>query len=740
MPRHLCVLSFCAAIVLGASVDLGGQPFDPSLFGEMRWRMIGPHRGGRTVAAAGIPDQPNVFYIGVNNGGVWKTTDAGATWTHLGLRDGQQIPSIIVDPRNPDRLFVAVLGHPYGPNAERGIFRSLDGGRTFDKVLYRDENTGGMEVAFRPGDPDTIYASLWEARQGPWENAAWTGPGSGLYTSTDGGDTWAPLVNGLPGANAGVGRIGLGMSASEPDRMYAVVGARTLGGLYRSDDAGASWRRVNTDRRINGRDGDFNEVKVDPTDADIVYVGNVAAWKSTDGGVTFTGWRAAPGGDDYHRFWINPNDPDIIIAAADQGAIITVNGGETWEHIADGIPDGGSVNVVREDPVRPGLLYAGTEREVYVSFDAGDHWQSLRLNMPATSIRDLVIKDDDVVVGTHGRSFWILDDVTPLRQLDGDVAAFDAHLFAPQDAWRVRWNMNTDTPLPPEEPAGQNPPDGAIINYSLRAAASGPVTLEILDAASHVVRRYSSEDDPEPLPDDVNFPTSWIRPPRVLSADAGMHRFVWDLHYTPPAVDSVRYPIAAIPGDTPRTPLGPWVLPGEYVAQLDVNGQVLRQRFRVKMDPRVTTPADDLQRQFTWSMQLYAEMNRSAEALREIGALRAQLADRRERVSDAAVAVAIAALDDDVATLQGTGGGFGFATAGGEPSLRLVAAQDASLYRIIQRVDVAPATQVVDEAERLSETLRELLVRWHELRSQGIAALNAALAGAGVPPVSAESR
>src|SRR5438128_2246346 len=365
-------------------VSAWSQQVDPSMYGEMRWRMIGPFRGGRTVAAIGVPKQPNVFYIGVNNGGVWRTndygrtwtplfddqptgsigalavaqsdpnvlyagsgeglhrpdlstgdgmyksTDAGKNWTHLGLRDGQQIPQIVVDPADPNRLFVAVLGHPYGPNEERGIFRSTDGGRSFQKVLYKNENVGGMDVALDPSNVQTVYAVLWEARQGPWENAYLTGPGSGLFKSTHGGTTWRPLPNGLPGAAEGLGRIGIEVSSANPNRLYAIVGAPKLGGVYRSDDAGENWQRVNTDDRLWGRDGDFNEVRSDPKNPDVIYIANVVTWKSTDGGKTFGSFRGAPGGDDYHRVWINPDDPKTILIASDQGAIVTVNGGESW--------------------------------------------------------------------------------------------------------------------------------------------------------------------------------------------------------------------------------------------------------------------------------------------------------------------------------------------------------------------------------------------------------------------------
>jgi photosystem II stability/assembly factor-like uncharacterized protein len=719
---------------------------------------------------------------------VYNSADGGKTWKHLGLRDGQQIASIIVDPKDPDRVFVAVLGHPYGANAERGVFRSTDGGQSWQKVLYKDENTGAMALAFDPSNPQTIYADLWAGRQGPWENGAWQGQTSGLYKSTDGGTTWRQLTKGLPTAEQGLGRIGFDVSRSDPRRLYAMVDAPRLGGVYRSDDAGETWRRMANEQRLWGRGSDFAEVKVDPKNPDVIYIANTSLYRSTDGGTTYTCIRGAPGGDDYHTVWINPDHPDILLVASDQGAIVTVNGGQTWSswynqptaqfyhvitdnrfpywvyggqqesgsagvvsrgnegqitardwhtvgveeygyvapdpldpdiiyggkitrfdrrtgqvqnvapeavrsgkyrflrtapvlfaptdprtlyfagnvlfktttggrswevispdlsrekpevpesigvyrtpglanqprrgviytvapsykdgnviwagtddglihvtrdggktwsdvtppgltawskvslidagwhdaatayaavnrfrlddlkphiyrthdggktwtEIVRGLPDD-PANAVREDPQRPGLLFAGTERAVYVSVNDGDDWQPLRLNMPATSIRDLVIHGDDVVVGTHGRSFWILDDITPLRQLTPEIAAADAHLFKPQVATRVRWNVNTDTPPPPDEPTAKNPPDGAIIHYSLKAPAAGPVTLEILDGAGKPVRQFSSADKPTPVdPKSLVIAAEWARPPQVLSAAAGAHRFVWDLHYLPP--------------------------------------------------------------------------------------------------------------------------------------------------------------------------------------------------------------
>jgi photosystem II stability/assembly factor-like uncharacterized protein len=903
-----------AALVSAA----GAQPFDATLYAGLRWRMIGPFRGGRTVAASGVPGQPNVFYVAANNGGVWKTddagrvwrpifdgqptgsigalavapsdpqiisvgsgeglqrpdlsvgdgiyksTDAGHTWRHLGLRDAEQIPAILVDPHDPNRVLVAALGHPYGPNAERGVFRSTDGGQTWQKVLYKDENTGAVDLAFDPSNSQTVYGVLWAARQAPWEiGESFKGPGSGLFKSTDGGTNWQPLTGGLPTFAEGLGRIGIGIAPSDPRRMYALVDAKA-GGLYRSDDAGASWRRVNHEIRIWGRGSDFACVRVDPKDKDVVYVANTSTYRSMDAGQTFTAIKGAPGGDDYHTIWINPDDPSIILLAADQGATITVNGGETWsswynqptaqfyhvitdnrfpywvyggqqesgsvgtasrsdygeisfrdwhpvgveeygyvapdplnpdiiyggkvtrfnqvtgevqdvgpavlrgskyrfvrtmpllfspvdphvlylgsqwllrttnggltwetispdltrksyrippslgiftsadpekgkhrgviytiapsykdgnviwagtddglihvtrdggktwtnvtppsltpwskvsvmdashfdvatayaainsfrlddlrphiwrtrdfgktwQEITRGLPGDAPINTVKEDPQRRGLLFAGSERAVYVSFNDGGDWQPLRLNMPATSIRDLTIHGDDLVAGTHGRSFWILDDLSPLRQMSAAIAESDAHLFRPQTAVRIRWNENTDTPLPPEEPAGQNPPDGAILYYLLKHPAN-LVVLEVLDSAGSVVRRYSSADKPEPPENDLPVPSYWIRPPQILPAAAGMHRFVWDLHYPPPYAQRHEYPIAAIDHDTPREPRGPIALPGRYTIRLTVDGRRFTEPLTLTMDPRVKTPMAGLKQQFDLAMRVAGMMDRT---------------------------------------------------------------------------------------------------------------------------------
>jgi photosystem II stability/assembly factor-like uncharacterized protein len=924
----IAIVTVVAAAVASAAAQqapaVAPTSFDPSVFAELRWRNIGPFRGGRTKAVDGIPGQPHTFYIGVVNGGVWKTTDAGRTWhpifddqptgsigaiaiapsdpnviyvgsgegmqrpdlstgdgiyksidagrtwTHLGLRDGQQIPHIIVDPKDPDRLFVAVLGHPYGPNAERGIFRSTNGGRTFERVLHRDENTGGVDLAFDPVDPAVVYAVLWESRQAPWENGVWTGPGSGLFKSVDGGTTWRPLTQGLPTFADGLGRIGVTVAPTNRNRLFAVVEAGGRGGIYRSDDAGESWTRVNSDPRLIARPNDAADIRVHPANADVVFVPTIVAWRSADGGRTFSAFRGAPGGDDYQKIWINPSRPDVMIMTADQGAVVTLNGGEswsswynqptaqfyhvsadnafpyrvcggqqesgsacvssrgdhgqitirewtpvgveeygfvapdpldpdlvyggkltrfdrrtgqvqrvapprgptyralrtqpvlfspidqrtlffaantiwktpnggstwaeispdlsretwevpatvgayrnaasarasrrgvvyalapspidanviwagtddglihvtrngggawtdvtppvmvpwakvsvleashfdpstayaaintlrlddmrphvlrtrdggrTWTEIVKGLPDGAPINAVREDPLRRGLLFAGSERAVSVSFDDGESWQSLRLNMPATSIRDLAIKDADLLAGTHGRGFWILDDISPLRQLTPDVTRAPAFLFSPPVAWRFRWNKNTDTPLPPDEPAAPNPPDGVVISYWLGEAARTPVVIDIIDPLTgDTVRQLSSEDPPtEPIA-GRNMPDYWIRPPAVVPVSAGLHRVVWNLRYPPPAVDRFTYPIAAVKGNTPQTPQGIHVLPGTYAVRLTVDGRSYRRSVQVRMDPRVKTSTQDLTLQFTLSRSIDSLMRRLTALRRE---------------------------------------------------------------------------------------------------------------------------
>jgi photosystem II stability/assembly factor-like uncharacterized protein len=983
---------------------------NPGYFNAIKWRMIGPHRGGRTVGAVGVPQQPNVFYIGVNNGGVWKTTDygrtwfpvfddqptgsigdvavaptnpntiyvgsgegiqrpdlsvgngmyksidAGKTWTHLGLDDAQQIGGVAVDPTDENRVFVAVLGHPYGPNTTRGVYRSTNGGKSWERVLYKDENTGAVQVSIDPKNSNIIYADMWAGRQGPWENGEWNGAESGLYKSVDGGNTWKKLINGLPTVKQGLGRIGFCIAPSNPNRLYATVDAGNNGGMYRSDDGGENWKSISNDGRYWGRGSDFAEVKVDPKNEDIVYTANVVVWRSKDGGNTWKDFRGAPGGDDYHRIWINPDNSNIILIAADQGAIITVNGGETfsswynqptaqfyhviadnafpynvyggqqesgsvgiasrgndgqitfrewhpvaveeygyvapdpldpniiyggkitkydkrtgqvqniapeavssgkyrfvrtapvlfspidpktlffagnvlfktnngghswqvispdltreswdipasvgvyttdelkkmprrgviytvapspkdinmiwcgtddgyiqltkdggknwknvtpasitawskisiieashfnsniayaavnrircddmhphiykttdggnsWKEIVNGLPDD-PINSVKEDPLTQGLLFAGSERSTYVSFDDGEHWQSLQLNMPCTSIRDLVIKDDDLIVGTHGRSFWILDDITSLRQLAKSIHQNESILFKPATAIRIRWNTNPDTPLPQEEPGGQNPPDGAIIDYYLKENASGGVTLDIKDEKNNLIRTFRSDDQPYEIP-PVNIPLYWIRPQQILSANAGSHRFLWDMHYTP-IKTAPSYPIAAVFGNTAPEATSPWVMPGNYFAVLTVNGKSYTQQFKIKLDPRVKTAIKDLQDQHDFSLTCYKNRIKAAGYIDAINSYRKNNSDLSKEINQQLTALA---------------GNIGRrrAASNKEASFGSLVSGYDKLMHDLQEADLPPTQQQINAINKLNTDFSAIEVKWLAFESK----------------------
>ncbi len=1025
---------------------------DPSMYQSMKWRMIGPHRGGRTVAAVGVPSQPNVFYIGVNNGGVWRTSDYGRTWSpifddqssgsigtmavapsdpdilyvgsgeglqrpdlsvgdgmfksvdggktwkYCGLGDAQQIGSIIIDPKDPNRVFVAALGHPYGANEERGVFRTTDGGTTWQKIFYKDENTGAIALAFDPKSSQVIYADLWSARQGPWENGAWQGKTSGLFKSIDGGNTWRQLTKGLPTVEEGLGRIGFCVAPSDSARIFTTVDAPKLGGIYRSDDAGESWTLVNSDGRLWGRGSDFAEIKVDPKNKEIVYVANVGAHKSTDGGKSWRQFKGAPGGDDYHGIWINPDNSDIILLTADQGAVVTVNGGaswsswynqptaqfyhvitddqfpynvyggqqesgsamvgsrgndgqityrewhpvgsdeygyvapdplnpnivyggrvtrfdrttgqvqnvapeairsgkyrvlrtmplifssvdkrslyfatnvlwkttnggttwdsissdlsrekwdvpenvgifksddlksmrrrgviyavapsykdvkviwagtddglvhvtwdggkkwtnvtppgvtswskisqidagrfdaktayvsvnrfklddlrphiyrthdggKTWTEIVNGMGNSGPVNAVREDPMQKGLLIAGTEKAVYFSTDDGNHWQSLRLNMPATSIRDLVVHNDDIVVGTHGRSFWILDDVTPLRQLSAASPTAPSVLFKPQDAYRVRWNQYTDTPVPPDEAFGENPPDGAIINYYLGTVAKS-LTLEVFDKTKKLVRNYSNTDADEKLDaDGFPFPPYWIRPSQKLSTAKGMQRFAWDLRYAPPQGFERWLPISATFKNTASLPLGPWVEPGEYIVRLTCDGNISEQRLTVKIDPRVKTSKAELRLQSEFSMTCYSGLNKLHGKLSQCQSVQTSIAARMQQ--------ATGNLNDSLAALQKRASAIGgmepgevdivytsvSAAKAGEETISGTMNGLNYLMLLMQNADAAPTSAQIASVKSQSQIAAQVIKRWDAFIASDVSKANELLKQAGLELISAQ--
>ncbi len=858
--------------------------FDENTYSGLSWRMIGPFRGGRVNAVSGVPGQPNTFYFGSVGGGLWKTensgrtwtpifddqpiasigaigvapsngniiyvgtgeadmrsqisygngmyksTDAGKTWKHIGLDDTRQIGRVIVDPKNPNIVFVAALGHVYGANPERGVYRSKDGGATWQKILYKNENVGAIDLQFDSQNPQIVYAALWNTRRPPWSIYPPSyGAGSGIFKSTDGGNTWNQLTNGVP--VEGLGRIGITVAPTNNKRVYAIIDAKA-GGLYRSDDAGATWNLISGDKRIWGRGWYFCKVTVDPKNPDIVYVSNTSVYKSIDAGKTWTAIKGAPGGDDYHRLWIYPDDPDRMILASDQGAVVSEDGaktwsswynqpiaqlyhvapdyrfpywatgaqqdsgavgvasrskfaeisnrdwnpicaggesgytapdplhpeilfgdrvtrcnvvtgetkevspekmmtvparhtwtlplvfsqadphalyysnqflfkttdsgdswtqispdltrenpgvppnldeatavdapkdarrgviytiapsplraqkvwigtddgliqmtnddgktwknvtppelsawskvvmmdashfdvseafaaidrhrlednepyiyrtrddGKSWQKITNGLPKGIYLQTVKEDTERKGLLFAGTELGVFVSFNDGDFWQPLQLNLPPVSMRDLAIHNNDLIVATHGRGFWVLDDITPLRQINDEVVKSSAFLFRPAEAFVIPPPTENGTPQPRDEPLTDNPPYGAIIDYYLNKNVSSAVTLEILNPAGEVIRRYSSDDKITTInPDVLSIPAFWIKTPPKLQTEAGMHRWVWDLRPTPPANNEGE-------GFRPEQSL---ILPGIYTVKLTVGGKSFSQPLTVKDDPR----------------------------------------------------------------------------------------------------------------------------------------------------------
>ena len=394
---------------------------------------------------------------------------------------------------------------------------------------------------------------------------------------------------------------------------------------------------------------------------------------------------------------------------------------------------------MREDLVRKGLLFAGTETSVWVSFDDGDHWQSLQLNLPHTSMRDLGIHENDLIVATHGRSFWILDDIAPLRQLGESVANSDAYLFKPELAYRLRRSTNPDTPIPPDEPAGKNPPDGAILDYFLARPASSPVTLEILDAKGKLVRRFSSTDTPEISQDELEkqlIPLYWIRMPKILSASAGMHRWVWDLHYPSPASPQHQYPISAVPNDTPRTPLGPLALPGEYTVRLTANGHRFTAPLMVKIDPRVKTSGAGLEQQFNLEMRLASELTASTEAVTQARSL----VDKLHKIGTQSgkLAESIKALDQKVGMILR--GPTPPVPGASEPTLTRENAAVGTLYGSVGQADAAPTAAQVSAAADTERDLSGVLKRWDEIKQSDLPALNRQLKSASLTEIRLESK
>ena len=410
----------------------------------------------------------------------------------------------------------------------------------------------------------------------------------------------------------------------------------------------------------------------------------------------------------------------------------TRDSGKTWTEIVNGIPANENVNAVREDPKRKGLLFSSTERAVYVSFDDGEHWQSLRLNMAPSSVRDVIVKDDDLIAATHGRGFWILDNITPLRQFDAKMTSADAFLFKPQLTYRVRWNMNTDTPLPPDEPVGSNPPDGAMIDYFLRSDVAGPITLEIHDHSGATVARFTSEDKVPAVDPALPIPAYWVRPPQALAKTAGAHRFLWNMHY--PDIPGVQneYPIAAIAHNTVPDPSGPWVTPGEYTVVLTANGKSLSQPLTIKADPRVKIPPSSFAQQFTLSKQLYDAAIRLSPALANADAYRTGL--KELHAPQGPTAEAIAAFSKKLDAVAGGGGERRRrGSAADADTLSSVRSSLLSLMGILQEVDAAPTTQTVAAVAERTKAVAPVIQNWNRFETQELPSINAQLRAANLP-------
>ncbi len=1012
---------------------------DP-LFKGMKYRVIGPFRGGRSLTASGIAGDPTTYYFGATGGGVWKTTDGAVTWTsvfdkqgtsaigslaiapsntnivyvgtgeaclrgnishgdgvyktldggktwkNVGLRDSRSIGKVIVDPKNADIAFVAALGHPYGPNSERGIFRTTDGGKTWDKVLYKDENTGGIDVAFDPHNSNIIFASLWEVHRTPWTLVS-GGPGSGLYRSDDGGNTWKRLEeHGLP--KGPYGRIGVAVAANS-DRVYALIEAHE-GGLYRSDDGGETWELVNGDRSYQQRAWYYMHVTADPQDPDTVYVANVDFYKSSDAGRTFNRIKVPHG--DNHGMWIDPKNPRRMIVSNDGGVTVSLDGGKTWtnelnqptaqfyhvitdnrspyyvygaqqdnstiaiasrsdngsidrsewydvgggeagyiapyppdpnivyagdyqgkitrfdkrtgqlknitvqpiisdgegaanlEHrfqwtapimisphdpntlyhggerlfkttdggmhweaispdltrndkskqqpsggpiniddtgteyydtifavaespvtkdliwagtddglvhitrdggknwtnvtpkdlpdwsrislieaspfdpgtayvavdrhqnddmhpyiyktgdygktwtrITRGIPDNTFVRAVREDPKKRGLLYAGTETGPYVSFNDGADWRSLKLNLPTTPIHDLAIKNDDLVVATHGRSFWILDDLSPLRQFSDEVSRQSVYLYTPATAYRMH---NVEDPPKPIV-VGENPPPGAVIYYYVKDLPKGEITIEILDSAGNVARKYSSlkiDRPDEPLnPEDK-------KPEKQIKAAAGLNRFTWDLRYASASYVPNYYLFEYKDGAR-----GPLALPGKYQVRLTVEGKSLTAPMELKLDPRLNVPQGDLQKQFDLAIQIRDQLSRVYDTVNQIQDVRSQLNGLKGRLPDDAKPVVTAAADLDQKLLSVRDDLIQAKVKANEDSLAYPQRVDSKLASVALVVsdgtDSAPTEAAIQQFEKLKKQADDALARWAQLQQTDLVAFQKLMASQNIQAI-----
>jgi photosystem II stability/assembly factor-like uncharacterized protein len=1043
-----CFLSLASGMV--------AQQVSADLLNGLKWRLIGPFRGGRVVAVAGIPGDPATFYFGSVNGGIWKTIDAGvvwtpifdsqkvgsigalavapsdpkviyagtgesdiredlssgngvyksvdrgATWNHIGLEATRQISRVVIDPQNANVVYVAALGHAYasrpdGQSQQRGVFKSLDGGAHWARVLDLGPDLGVSDLAISASNPQILFAGAWNTRRAPWSAyAPMDGPGSGIYRSQDAGKTWRRLDgNGLPAGRWG--RLGVDV-ASDGKRVYALIEVKRgetnssdskLSGLYRSDDGGNSWTLANADSRLTSRAWYFNRVTVDPNNSDVLYIPNVALYRSEDGGKTVSVVRGAPGGDDYHQLWIDPKSSARMVLGTDQGTSISLNRGQTWsswynqptaqfyhvttdnqfpyfvygaqqdsgsaavpsrtDHgqitprdwflpgssesgylavdpsdpsiiylsgtygtvarfnrrtglsqditpwpaasfsaeinqrkyrdpwtpalvlsptdshtlylgtqyvmktvdgglhwetispdltgstsdaaakrleglptvenakragygvvftiapspldrnliwvgsdsglihltrddgkdwkdvtppglsdwskislieashfdagvayaavdrgrlddqtpyiyrtrdyganwqlITNGIPAPSFLRSIREDPQSRGLLFAGTEFGVYASLDDGDHWQSLQMNLPVTSIRDIAVHGDDLVAATFGRSFWILDNITPLRQALEAGKLGVPWLYRPATAVRIDNDSFPGTPLPPEEPTAQNPPDGAMIDYYLQAKA-GAVQLEIFDAQQKLVRKFSSDDEAAKKHPPLPVAERWFPEPQVLENTAGFHRFFWDLTWSssggPNEDEDADY----------RNPSGPRATPGVYRVRLTVDGKSQEQSLKLVMDPRSPATSESLSQQLQLGLQMFGETLEARRTLAEIGSLQKQLEDLQQQPQTESTQ-----FKNVFAQVQSALRKIMKGTSTNGPGLEDAYSALASALRVVESGDRTVPSQALAVYHESSLALKGRIEEWRRFKQTQLAELNRQLRTAGLNPV-----
>ncbi len=1024
----IVLASVCIAVAATSEVSAQttdqNQVYSPALFADLNFRMIGPTRGGRATTVTGIAEEPGTFYQGATGGGVWKTTDygqnwenvsdgyfetasigaiqvadsdpnvvyvgtgsdgirsnviagrgvykstdAGHTWSHIGLRDVGQIGAVEVHPRNPDIVFVAAIGHAFGPNPDRGVYRSLDGGSTWEQVLFVSDSTGAVDLEFAPDNPAEIYASMWRAERKPWTIISGGNEG-GVYKSTDGGNTWTELTNGLP---RGIrGKSDLAVSRSDPDRLYVLYEApEGEGGMYRSDDRGASFRLVTTQYNLLDRPFYYLNLDADPSNADVLYVNTTGFFKSTDGGETWQR-RSTPHGDN-HDIWINPNDPDLYVQCNDGGANVTRDGGATWStqsnqptaelyqvdiddqhpywvyagqqdnttimvpsappysaegghtgywraiggcetgpavpkpgdpdivysnckgrfgrynkttgqekqfyvgaanmyghnprdldyrfqrvspievsphdpnivyhgsqflhkttdegeswetispdltafdpatqvisgspitrditgeefhstlyaveespvepgviwtgandgpvHVTrdggatwanvtppdlgphgrvqtidpsphragkayvaiyryllddfqpyiyrtedygqswtrlttgtNGIPADFPTRVVREDPDREGLLYAGTEFGLFVSFDDGAHWQSFQQNLPVTPVTDIKVFRQDLVLSTMGRSFWVMDDVTPLHELDANVAAASAFLFQPRDAFRVHSSRGFGRP----SGGPRYPSPSAQIDYFLSASPTDPVTLEILDASGTLVRAFSSSAPSAGAeipaePGMGGFELERLGTPRVAT-EPGMHRFTWDMRHAGPW--------DANAGSAGRR--GPMVAPGRYQARLSVGSDVINTvNLSLMIDPRVAADGvtlADLEAQTAFNLEVRDFTSEAKMVLHRLESL-------LDRVRSSGAGAA--AVEEKLTDLHAK-----FITVEGRYQTPMLISQIGYLNAMTNRADQRPGNHAHSRLVQLRERLAEYAAQLQAILDNDVPSLN----------------